>query len=120
MFAIRVLPAHERGPEGETLGEITVGSFTERFACVVGPTTETEWRAELQALVDGNSIATLVHDPRFAWVIYRRGDLCFVQQCFVADGNFREMPSRVTVTDEGEAVSEWGTTVGAVRKFLHG
>ena len=118
MFAIRLLPASEHGPEGEALGEIAVGTFTERFACYVPGSPEPEWRSKLQALLDGEPVAALVHDPRFAWVIYREGDCCFVQQRFSVDGRFDDLLPRQTKTEEGERISEWSTTLDAIRRFV--
>ena len=118
MFAIRVLSPSERGPEGEVLGEITVGDFVERFACYVSGPVEFGWRSQLQGLLDGAPVVALVHDPRFAWVVYRESDLCFVQQRFSLDGHFDGLLPRQTKTEEGERISEWSTTLEAVRQFI--
>ena len=118
MFSIRLLPESERGLEGETLGEITVGDFTERFAYFGSASPELDWKALLQALLDGQPAVVLVHDPRFAWVVYREGDLCFVQQQLSLDGQFNDLLSRQTTTEDGERISEWRTTLHAIRQFV--
>ena len=118
MFAIRMLPESQSGPDGEPLGEITIGDFTERFACYPADSREARWREQLQALVDGNPLALLVHDPRFAWVVYREGDICFVQQQFSRDGTFNDLGPRTTVTEDGDPVSEWKTSVADIRRYL--
>ena len=123
MFAIRVLPATERDVDGQHLGEITISEFTERFACYPGGAGADEldrvWRAELRKLVDGATAVALAHDPRFAWVIYREGQSCFVQQVFSSDGDFRDhLASHTAVTEDGHRVSEWNTDVSAIAEFL--
>ncbi len=119
MFAIRLLPPDSLGADGERLGEIVVGDFRERFAChsaVSG--LEAGWRAELAALVRGEPVAVLRHDPRFAWLVYREGGECFVQQRLSLDGTFVGLLPRVVTTEDGDTVSTWTTSVGAVRRFL--
>lgn len=119
MFLIRLLPTSERGPEGEELGEITIGDFTERFACTFSPESITSiWRSKLQSLLKGEPFTALIHDPRFAWVICREGNCCFVQQRFSVDGRFNDLLPRQTETDEGERISEWPTSLEAIQAFL--
>lgn len=117
MFSIHKLPSTVRGPGGEEQGEITVGDFVERFAYVAS--TASEWKAELQRLIDGALVVALVHDPRFAWVVYREGDRCFVQQRFSLDGQFLDLLPRETVTEDGDPISEWVTTLEEIRHFVH-
>ncbi|WP_425576931.1 hypothetical protein [Niveibacterium umoris] len=51
--------------------------------------------------------------------MYRDGENCFIQQAFSPDGNFRsQLASRVTVSDDGNCVSEWNTDVSAIARFL--
>lgn len=119
MFAIRILPKSERGPEGERLGEITIGDFTERFVCYVPESAELEWKVQLQSLLDGEEVVALVHDLHFAWVVYREGMRCFVQQRLSLDSQFKNLLPRVTVTEDGRRVSEWSTTIEAIRRFVH-
>lgn len=123
MFAIRILPATESDIDRQRLGEITIGEFTEQFACYPDGASFDEldrvWRAELRKLVDGASAVALTHDPRFAWVIYREGQSCFIQQVFSPDGAFRgRLASHTAVTEDGHRVSEWNTTVSAIAEFL--
>jgi hypothetical protein len=122
MFDIRVLPTSQRGPDGERLGRITIGDFTERFAChdaavpVDGFTSV--WRDELRSLVQGRNAVALVHDPRFCWVVYRDGEQCFVQQLLMIDGCVDPFPPRQTVSDTGERISEWPISLHAIAEFL--
>jgi hypothetical protein len=121
MFTIRLLPPDRLGGDGERLGEIVVGDFREGFACHLAgsvPNLEANWRAELEALICGEPVAVLRHDPRFAWVVYREGGECFVQQRLSLDGSFGGLLPRVVVTEDGDAVSTWATSVAAIRQFL--
>src|SRR3546814_12582527 len=115
MFAIRLLPETERGPSGERLGEIAIGTFRERFACSSARGSlvhlESEWHNALHALVAGSAVAVLQHDPRFAWIVYREGKECHVQQKLSLDGKFADVLPRETVSPEGDRISEWDTTV---------
>jgi hypothetical protein len=122
MFAIRLLPTEYQGPDEERLGEIVVDGFRERFACLLAAGDadglEAGWRSELAALVGGEPVAVLPHDPRFAWLVYREGDECFVQQRLSLDGTFAGPMPRAVTTDKGDPVSTWVTSVAAIRQFL--
>jgi hypothetical protein len=123
MFSIRVLPVTECDEDGQRLGEISINEFTEQFACYSGGVGVDEldraWKAELRKLVDGATAVALSHDPRFAWVIYREGQNCFVQQAFAPDGDFRHhLASRNAESEDGHSVSEWNTDVSAIARFL--
>ncbi len=123
MFSIRILSSIQNDVDGQRLGEIAIDGFTERFACCRVDVSVNEldrvWRAELRNLVNGAAAVALAHDPRFAWVIYRNGQSCFVQQAFSPDGDFRDhLASRTTVTEDGQSVSEWTTDVSSIAQFL--
>jgi hypothetical protein len=122
MFDIRILPSSERGPDGQRLGSITVGNFTERFACydingVLVDDLPTVWKRRLYSLTLGAPAIALVHDPRFAWIVYREGNQCFVQQRFAPDGDFGAIPARKTVTEDGVRISEWSIGLQAIMDF---
>src|SRR5437879_5043965 len=120
MFAIRLLPPTRVDLDGQRLGEIVVGDFRETFACHSDDFAGLEdgWRKRLRALVKGEPAVVLRHDPRFAWIVYREGADCYVQQRLSVDGSFADVIPRVTTTEDGDAVSEWVTTLAAVRRFL--
>jgi hypothetical protein len=122
MFSIRLLPPARRGSDRQRLGEIVVGNFREVFSFYPSGAPVNElpavWRAELAALVAGEPVALLRHDPRFAWVVYREGEECFIQQRLSIDGRFQGLLPRVVTTEEGQAVSEWETSLGAIRQYL--
>lgn len=121
MFAIRLLPPTRVGLDGQRLGEIVVGDFREIFACHSDDFAglEDNWRERLRALAEGEPVVVLRHDPRFAWIVYREGADCYVQQRLSVDGRFADVTPRVTTTEDGDAVSEWATTLAAVRQFLN-
>jgi len=121
MFAIRLLPPTRVGLDGQRLGEIVVGDFRETFACHSDDFAGLEdgWRERLRALVEGEPAVVLRHDPRFAWIVYREGADCYVQQRLSLDGSFADVLPRVTKTEDGDAVSEWATTFAAVGQFLN-
>jgi hypothetical protein len=122
VFSIRLLPPSELGPDGQRLGEITIGGFIERFACYSSDSHVEEieliWRKELRRLIDGAPHVALIHDPRFAWIVYRERNRCIVQHKLSLDGNFRSIPTRQTKSDDGESVSEWTTSISEIEKFL--
>src|SRR5262245_43375062 len=115
MFAIRLLPPTQVGPDGQRLGEIVVGAFRETVACHSEDvdTLEIRWRESLQTLMNGDPVVVLRHDARFAWVVYREGVDCFVRQRFSQDGSFPNLFPRDTVTEDGDEVSEWATSLTA-------
>ena len=121
MFAIRLLPPTRVGLDGQRLGEIVVGDFRETFACHSDDFAglEDNWRERLRALVEGEPAVVLRHDLRFAWIVYREGADCYVQQRLSVDGSFADVLPRVTTTEDGDAVSEWATTLAAVGQFLN-
>jgi len=122
MFEIRVLPPSQLGPDGQRLGTITIGDFTEMFACHWGESIdemESRWRDELRKLLVGKSAVGLIHDPRFAWIIYREGDSCFVQQRLAINGQFFPVAPRRTCNEDGHRISEWTTNVEEIERFLN-
>ena len=122
MFDIRLLPATQLGPDGQRLGVISVGDFTEYFACHrhAVPVDEFEglWRHELSKLIGGEPAVALVHDPHFAWVVYRVGQRCFVQQILSPTGSFSNLGPRNTHTEEGDRISEWTIDLAEIRSLL--
>lgn len=119
MFAIRLLST-QVGSYGERLGEIVVGDFREVFAChsddFVG--LENLWRERLQALIEGERTVILRHDPRFAWIAYREGTDCYIQQWLSIDGSFANRQLRETTTEDGDQISEWTTSMASIQQFL--
>ena len=125
MFAIHLLPPSKRGGDGERLGRITIGDFTELFAChpprgASIRSMPARWRRQLRRLVRGETSAVaLVHDPRFAWIVYRVRHRCYIQQSLFLDGDFSHIEPRCTHSDEGQRVSEWSTSIDDVTSFIN-
>jgi len=71
----------------------------------------------LQELLNGSSVVALIHDPRFAWLVYREGSHCFIQQRLSLDGRFDDLLPRRTQTKDGERISEWATSIEDIRRF---
>jgi CdiI N-terminal domain len=122
MFAIRLLPPSKRGGDGERLGQITIGRFTEIFGCYpargqsVG-SMASRWRAQLRRLVGGDEPAVALDTGGAAWILYRVGKRCYIQQKYFLPGVSRETGPRRTHNDEGQRISEWSTTVAEVAQF---
>src|SRR5262245_46581669 len=122
MFDIRVLPGSESEPDGERRGRITIGAFSEVFAChdadlPVDDFTEA-WKQRLRSLIEGAPAVALVFDPRFAWIVFREGEHCFVQQRLKIDGCFDSISPRQTVNEDGESISEWPVSLQAIARFV--
>ena len=122
MFEIRVLPPSHLGPDGQRLGTITIGTFTETFPCYCGEGSITEmesrWRDELRKLLADKPAVALIHNPRFAWIFYREGNACYVQQRLAINGEFYPIAPRRTYED-GDRISEWATNVVDIERFLN-
>ena len=97
-----------------------VGDFRETFACRSDDFAglKDDWRERLRALVEGEPAVILRHDPRLAWVAYGEGADCYIQQRLSTDGRFADILPRVVTTEDGERVSEWATSLVAIRQFL--
>jgi hypothetical protein len=72
-----------------------------------------------EKLLVGKSAVGLIHDPRFAWIIYREGDSCFVQQRLAINGQFFPVAPRRTCNEDGDRISEWTTNVEEIERFLN-
>jgi hypothetical protein len=130
-FSIRLLPADERGPDGQRVGEICVGEFSERFAVYAFDGTAeavaARWRDQLRLLVDGASAVGLPTASNMTWLLYRVGKAVLVRQMLMLPGvgpklaqggSVVDIPECTTVTEDGDRISEWTTTVEAVSAFV--
>ena len=79
---------------------------------------ELNWKQQLRRLLDSESAVALAYDPRFAWIIYREGASCYVQQRFFSTGDFVDLLPRQTHSEDGQKVSEWNTTTAEIQNFL--
>jgi hypothetical protein len=136
MFRIELVPAEAN------LGQITMGSFSERFEI---DTTHwsanayvANWRVGLRALVERqrDRIALMTWPAREdsdssgrAWILYREGDEVFVQErLFVPDdddfttdghGAVTNFGEREVTSDDGSPISEWRTGVDDIEACLN-
>jgi hypothetical protein len=129
-FSIRLIPHDVQGSNKTRLGEIRVGDFVERFAVhpFLRPIEHVaaRWRNELRALVAGQDAIGLPTASNMAWILYRIDQKVFVHQMLMLPGQGPRMsrtkkviriPSYSPQTTGGR-VSEWATTIEAVRAFL--
>jgi hypothetical protein len=112
----------KRGGDGERLGQITIGRFTEIFGCYPARgqsvrSMASRWRTQLRRLVGGDEPAVALDTGGAAWILYRVGKRCYIQQRYFLPGVSREIGPRRTHTDEEQRISEWSTTVAEVAQF---
>jgi len=115
--------------DGSAIGEIRLNDFTERFEAPLGfwnvKDYERQWALGLRLVSEGSSkscLITAMYDPAVAnfivwWPIYRERDHVVVQNQvlfmkrlkakFDAEDPYRSIDDRVSVTEDGEPVSEW-------------
>lgn len=129
--------------ESGATGRITVGDFAESFYMDLSywniEEYERSWRDSLQVIFDGEErdscLVVSITNPEssnfiFCWPLYRRGDDVIVQNSiillnelerdFSALEPWASVRSRLTVDEDGNSISEWRTSVSAVRKYLEG
>ena len=130
-FSIRVLPRQVRRSDGRRIGQICIGSHTERFT--VSPLAgsveivASRWVDELWRLVHRAPAIGLPIASNMAWVLYRFGSGVVVQQMLMLpgvgpkllpSGRVTRIPDYSSANPDGQPISEWETTVGAIRAFL--
>lgn len=119
----------ERTEDGDRVGEIQIGDFSEKFHVCVDHWTAAmyleHWRRSLRSLVrskrDTPIVASMDHPGpgrgrAFLWLLYHCGESLKVQNklhfftgptvdpgCVPSDWT----PARATVTTEGDPISEW-------------
>jgi hypothetical protein len=139
-FYFRFIPDDEGNPPpGCCFGEVCIGSFRERFLSDVTfwrrADYEKQWASAASSILSGDKTGLIVSlpDPSSAnfvrwWAMYREGEVVFLQEqiCFLdelsekfdPDMVYKFVRSRETTSEDGQAISEWSTTVSAVRGFL--
>lgn len=124
---------------GCVFGEIRIGSFCERFASSVlywsRARYEQQWISAAKHIIHGERAAmiTSLEDPACSnfvrwWALYREVDSIVMQeQVYFLDehpGPFdpelvhQHVINRETVSESGEPVSEWFTSVASIVDFL--
>jgi hypothetical protein len=122
------------------LGQITIGAFVEHFQIDLSfwnpMEYERQWRAGIQRLIDGAPSSCLLQSiskPQsanffFWWRLYRlEGAAVAAQNAILIAGDlpeifdpndpYRFIPLRRTTNDDGQAISEWQTTLGELAEF---
>ena len=124
MFAIQLQPPSCRGGDGERLGRITVGNFTEIFACYPPPRGQSvrsmaaQWRAQLRRLIAGEQPAVALITGTAAWIVYRVGERCYIQQRYFITASSRVIGPRRTHDEDGQRISEWNTPIDDITRFI--
>ena len=113
----------------KTLGRIKLGDFDEFFSVRVdrSPMAHTrEWHRQLRSLLRRKrkiALPVWQHCAKVsrAWLFYRLGGQVFVQdRIFFRGIDLRRgrLPGRRTISDEGQRISEWSVSLGAIAAFL--
>ena len=131
-FAIVLLEDSGHGPSHEGRARVTIGAFEEVISLSpLRPEASVAdlpdlWRHALLAFVDGADFAILRVAPAEIWVLYRVGELVAVQNQLLtpewegeidASGVPIRPPQRRQMSG-GARVSEWHTSITAIRDFL--
>lgn len=128
--------------EGEQVlhGELRIDCFNEHFNAPISYWDRnkylSQWKQGLNLILDGHSksafIATM-YDPKtadfiFWWVMYRVGSNVYLQNHILFMDGLNEpfdenhfskfVPERETVTEDGDAISEWKVSVEDIRGAL--
>lgn len=130
-FAIELFDEFEARPT--TLGQITIGSFQERFIVPLDFWSVNDyrrhWRDSIDFLISAGKdtcLITAMHDPNTAnyiqwWLLYPHGTSVFIQNHLLflstlsSPFNVLEphlhIPARRVINDEGLPISEWESTL---------
>jgi CdiI N-terminal domain len=145
VFAIELRAAPGAGVEdgraGEASGRITIGDFTETFRVPLGFWDESDyrrsWRRAFEVLdgaADSTScLMTSMTNPQASnflvcWPMYRAGEDVYIQNAMIFPGETKAedfdpaapwlfVGPREETGDDGNKISEWITSMGAVREF---
>ena len=139
-FGIRFLGAAESGPpDGVAYGEIQIGAFRERFQSDLSFWKKADyarqWRSAISWILESDRAAmiTSLGDPASAnfirwWVMYREArEIVFQEQVlfineltapFDPEVTWKIVRERRTVSENGQEISEWRSSVEALRAFL--
>jgi len=122
------------------IGRIRIGEFEDGFAADLTYWRESEyevyWRDALIAFESSDRVAliTSIVDPRSAkfircWALYRYSETVFCQEQLVFLDQIQEafdpacpqalVRPRETTNAEGQAISEWRTSMTAIRECMH-
>ncbi|WP_159037326.1 hypothetical protein [Streptomyces specialis] len=125
----------------EGSGTIRIGDFSESFLASLSFWSVDDyvrsWREAFEVLSsDDNAtscLVTSITDPEdsnfiFCWPLYRAGEVVHVHnsvifldeldEAFDADAPWKSVRPRTTVSEDGRRISEWETTITALRRFF--
>lgn len=137
-FAIEIC---ELRNDQTALGRILIGSFCERFELITSYWStldyQEHWQNALHYLISHRQSAVAlmtwmapvsVEAIRRAWILYRENDRVFVQERVFIPGEHPatfdnnemmvNLRPRETRDEEGNKISEWETSVAAIKGFL--
>lgn len=132
-------PGSTLGNTGQ-YGRITLDEFEEDFIALIGYWSPRDyvlqWRRAITRLVEErrpSCLITSLHDPGVAdvlswWLLYPSADQVSIQEArlqlrqlarpFESRDPYASIPPRITVSEEGDAVSEWTLPLTDFRDFL--
>lgn len=140
------LVSKDRLSSGETAvdGEIVIDDFHEQLILVTNYWTPLDYRSQwieaIERLVDGanhvkSAFITEMYDPKksrfppMCWVMYKEGDKVYVQNTWILREHmprpfevkdvYEAIADRETVTDDGDIISEWTTSIAELKIFLN-
>lgn len=122
-------------------GSITIGDFTETFIVPLGFWDESEyrrsWRQAFEVLNanprSASCLMTSMTDPRNSnflacWPMYREGEDVYIQNAIIFPGETGEafnpampwnhVPPRRAIDEDANKISEWITSMDALREFF--
>lgn len=85
------------------------------------------WPGELRRLLGGAVAVGLPTASNMAWVLYRLGREVIVQQMLMLPGvgptlapggRVSDIPAHTAVSEDGQALSQWATSIEAVAAFV--
>jgi hypothetical protein len=77
-----------------------------------------QWRAQLRRLIAGEQPAVALVTGATAWIVYRVGKRCYIQQRYFVTAASREIGPRETHSEDGQRISEWSTTTEDIAHFI--
>jgi hypothetical protein len=139
-FGIEFTGEFDREDPLIAIGLITIGDFNEYFGSTLTFWDQDDyrksWDAGLRRLLSGAAVsclATSVTDPPITnfvevWPLFLSGDDVYVQNQMVfldqlphefdPSAPWDSVGSRITVTEDGDEISEWQVSLNDIREFL--
>ena len=128
------------GDEKMALGKISIGDFSEKFYASLSYWDSEQyifhWKQSLEKIINGEQTSALItsmYDPKisnfiFWWLLYQEDKNIYVQNhillmdnidCLINEKNvYNYIPNREIIDEEGNRISEWITSLEAIKAFL--